>query len=387
MRRGLAALGVIGLVLTLLYVYAVYRYQTLSEASPLHALVPWGLMVTGYTVFAFSSGGVFDSMAIRLVFYGDRAEARAARRLMWLALALLIPGVATVFADLLHVEHSLWIYLGFNPSSRMAWNGVLYVLYAVFLLAALLYAVRRGEEALLTGTGKALLVCGLVSSLALEYNLAMVYGVNAAVPGWFAAPMGILGVALAFLLGAAWTVIGLGVEGEEEARRAAAREMALAAAATGFLALWVLLQTWSWGLAKPAEELLVTGSLAPVFWAAVVLGVAVPLLAGYPVSRRGRAAGAVVAAATVIGGLLLFHSIVAAGQVARLEALEPYNTLSIHALGAGYASDAVHELLASPAELLAVIGEFGLWMLLYAAGLALLALRPGEKPRRLLVFR
>ncbi len=387
MRRGLAALGVVGLVLTLLYAYAVYRYQTLSEASPLHALVPWGLMVTGYIMFAFSSGGVFDSMAIRLVFYGEEHEARAARRLMWLALALLIPGVVTVFADLLHVEHSPWIYLGFNPSSRMAWNGVLYVLYAVFLLAALLYAIRRGDEALLTRPGKALLVCGLVTSLALEYNLAMVYGVNAAVPGWLAAPAGILGVALAFLLGAAWTVIGLGIEGEEEARRAAAREMTLAAAAVGFLTLWTLIQEWSWGLAKPAEEIMVSGKLAVVFWPAVVLGILVPLFTGYPLSRRGRVAGAVAAAITVFGLFLLLHGITAAGQVARLEALETYNTLSIHALGAGYVDEALHELLASPPELLAVVGEFGLWMLLYAAGLAVLALRPGEKPRRLLVFR
>jgi hypothetical protein len=385
-NRKLLALAAIGLVWSLLYLYGVYSYQTLSEASPLHALAPWGLMVTGYVFFAFSSGGVFDSLAARIVLLGQKEEVRDAKRLMWLALALLAPGVATVFADLLHISHSLWIYLGFNPEARIAWNGVLYLLYGAFLLAALLYAIIRGEEALFTMTGKALLLAGMLASLTLEYNLAMAFGVNVAVPGWFAAPMGILGVATAFLLGAAWTTIGTAIEGSEETAKAASRELTLAAAATGFLALWVIIQDYSWGLSAEAARMMTSGPLTGAFAAAALLGILAPLLAGYPV-RNNRAARLAVAALTVIGGFLLLHTIAAAGQAARIETLAPYHELAIHSLGTGYQDEIIHELLASPPELATVLGEPGVYLLLDALGLLLLALRPGEKPTKLLVFR
>lgn len=395
---GYALLGV-GALLTLLFIYGVYGYQTLSEASPLHALVPWGLMVTGYVFFAISSGGVFDALAIRLGIYCEEEALPLARKTLWLALALLVPGILLVFADLTHIGHSMWIYLGFNPSARIAWNGILYIVYAGFVVATLLYTIMRGEEALAKPLGRALLLGGLLASLALEYNLALAFGQNLAVPAWFSAPLGVLNIALAFMLGAAWTAIGLGEVAtrltalplerwRECCVRGVSKELAGMAAAVGFLVMWSLVQQEGWGLAAVAGDMLVSGELAGVFWLGVLLAVAAPialgLYAGAEASRPAIVAGSI---AGIVGAFLLLHSLVVAGQMARLEAMPSYEALAAQAVGHEYRAEALHELLASPVEAAAVVGGFGLWLLLYVIGLRILAVEPGERPRRILVLR
>lgn len=396
---GYTLLGV-GAALTLLMLYGIYAYQTLSKASPLHALVPWGIMVTGYVFFAISSGGVFDALAIRLAVYCEREALPLARKTLWLSLALLIPGIVLVFADLTHVMHASWIYLGFNPSSRIAWNGILYIIYAVFLVAALVYAIARGEGALTGLGGRALLIGGLLASLILEYNLAMAFGQNLAVPGWFAAPLGVLNIALAFLLGAAWTGIGIGEiavkltalpreKWRECCIHGVSKELAGMAVAVGFLAAWTLVQQYEgWGLSRQAASMLVGGSVAWLFWLSVAFAVAAPIALGlYAGARRSRAAMFTGSVLAIVGGFLMLHSLVAAGQVARLEALPGYHGLAAAALGGGFESEALHELLSNSVEAAAFVGGFGLWLLFYVAGLRLLAVEPGEKPRRILVFR
>jgi len=399
-RRVLGALIIVSLVLLAVMAYGIYRYKVLNEESPLHALAPWGLMVTGYVFFAFSSGGVFDALAIRLGLYCEEEAKRVARKTLWLALALLVPGIVLVFADLLHTSHSIWIYAGFNPSSRIAWNGVLYIVYAGFAVATLVYTIRRGEENLTKGLGRALIIAGLLSSLALEYNLSLAFRTNMAVPAWFTAPLGILGISLAFLLGAAWTAIGLGEIGvsltnmpREQWRKCClngvAKELAGMAVAVGFFTTWVLVQQHSWGLSKTAAEMLLGGDLATIFWSAIVLAIIVPITLGlYTVLRHGsRAAILSASITTILGGFLLYHSIVVAGQASRLEALQTYHALAVNALSEDPVTAAIHELMASTPEVLAVIGGIGLWLLLYIIGLKMLAIEPNEKPKRVLIFR
>ncbi|ABM80242.1 NrfD/PsrC family molybdoenzyme membrane anchor subunit [Hyperthermus butylicus] len=393
-----AAFIIVGGLLTVLFIYGIYSRQTLSEASPLHALAPWGLMVTGYVFFAISSGGVYDALAIRVAILGQREARNEIRKLLVLALALLVPGIALVFADLLHIEHSLWIYLGFNPESRIAWNGILYIVYAAFLLATMVYVFNKGEDSLYTGLGKALLVGGLLASLALEYNLALAFGYNVAIPGWFAAPLGVFNIALAFMLGAAWIAIGLGVVARaasklslEEWRHnipSVSKELAGMALAVGFITGWMLLQQTGWGLAEKTAEILTSGELAGLFWLSILLAVIVPISLGLIATWRKAGAALLLASVlAVLGGFTLLHSVVAAGQVVRLEALEDYHALALHSIGENYAEEALHELLTSRAELASVIGAIGLWLLLYVLGLQILAVEPYEKPRRLLLFR
>ena len=398
-RKAYGLLFIISLVLLAIMIYGIYEYKTMREASPMHALAPWGLMVTGYVFFAFSSGGVYDALAIRLGLYCEEEAKHIARKTLWLALALIVPGIVLVFADLLHTGNSLWIYLGFHPSSRIAWNGVLYIVYVGFALATLVYTIRRGEEALVSRTGRALLIGGLLSSLTLEYNLSLAFRTNMAVPAWFTAPLGVFGIALAFLLGAAWTIIGLGLIGttltqlpqelwRKCCQKGVAKELAGMAVATGFFTAWILVQQHSWGLSKPAAHMLLAGSLAPVFWASAILAIAVPIMLGlYAASRASRGAALAASIATILGGFLLYHSIVAAGQASRLETLQTYKALAYNAVTGDSVAKALHELLASRPEALAVIGGVGLWLLLFILGLRLLAIEPEEKPRRLLIFR
>ncbi|AEM38952.1 Polysulphide reductase NrfD [Pyrolobus fumarii 1A] len=382
------ALILIGVVLSALFAYGVYSYQVATGGAPL-ALAAWGAMVAGYTFFALMSGGVFDSLAIEAAILGKRDALKLARKLVWLALATLIPGILLVFADLTMMQNSMWIWLGFNPASRIAWNGVLYLLYGGFALATLLYVIMRGEESLATRTGKLLLLGGLAASILLEYNLGMAYGVNFAVPGWWAAPTGILFVVLAFLLGSAWTLLvmeTIGPGGEdavkawEEYKKGTVLEMGLAAAALLYILLWVTVQQLAWTPASTVVSM-GTGYIAAVI-AVVVLAGLVPLAVA---AARVKSRGTLVTVATLVIIAVLVYMIFpfnTVPQLARIDALATYASLESYV----HIEEVVAELLAYT-EILAVIGGFGVFALLYGLGLKLLALEPGEKPKRLIVFR
>ena len=170
--------------------------------------------------------------------------------------------------------------------------------------------------------------------------------------------------------------------------RGVSKELAGMAVAVGFLVMWSLVQKEGWGLATLAKNLLVSGELAGVFWLGVLLAVVAPIVLGlYAGTRVSRPAMIVGSIAGIVGAFLLLHSLVVAGQLARLEAMPSYEALAVHALGQEYKAEALHELLANPVEAAAVVGGFGLWLLLYIIGLRILAIEPGEKPSKILVLR
>lgn len=390
---GKAALWAFSLVLTLLMAtgIAAYRVHTGDE----QAVIPWGMLVVGYVFFALMSGGIADSTIITAYIIKRPRDYPELRRNLYTALAVLIPGVVLIFSDILHLEHTHWLYLGFNVMSRIAWNALLYLIYGGFLIALLLVLIRRGEEGAETPLAKGLAFATIVASINLEMNLGMAFGVNIAVPTWYSVYSGILFIASAFALGGAWLAltnrirlegIALKEEWGREDRRIAA-EIAITVLTVGFVVLWGLLGLYSWRLVEDFIVEVVKGDYAVYFWLGyVVLGLIAPLTLATLVLLRGRG-GRILQLAGILAivgiAVLLAVPYTYGGQHYRLEVNQLYGQLAAGLLGE---APTLSEYLANM-ESLAFIGGFGLALLLDLIGPVLLPLKPGEKPRRLWIFK
>lgn len=387
------ALWVAAVALTALMVAGIVMYR--SEVGEFQAIIPWGMMVVGYVFFAIMSGGIADSTIITAYAIKRPSEYPELKRNLYTALAVLIPGIVLVFADILHPGRSYWFYAGFNVKSRIAWNALLYIIYAAFLVSLLVVVIRRGVEAAETPLAKTLAFLTLVFSINLEMNLGMAFGSNIAVPTWYSVYSGMLFIASAFALGAAWLaltggfrlegVVPEGDRGGEERR--VAFELVVTLLTVAFVVLWGLLGLYSWGLVHDFTHEVVKGSYAAYFWVGyVVIGFLAPLaLAGVALTRGNSRILRVAGILTIIGiAVLLAVPYNYGGQHYRLEVNQFYTAL---AEGLGTLDEAgLRDYLAS-SETLAFIGGFGLALLLDLIGPHILPLKPGERPRRLWILK
>ncbi|MEB3773645.1 MAG: polysulfide reductase NrfD [Desulfurococcales archaeon] len=344
---------IISLILTVLFIIGIAGYRTSTAGE--QAFIPWGMMVVGYVFFALASGGVFDSMAIRLYLIGDKKLEGEARIVSWSALALLVPGVILVFSDILHPLASYHFYTGFNPESRIAWNAVLYLIYGGALILYIVLVLRDGVY----GRAKIVGLIALAASLLLEANLGMAYGVNIAVPAWYASMAPILFISASLALGSAFTIIIARLDSlGDHVGEGYSRELRYALVAFIFVVGWSLVSMASWGDARLVAEEILVGSVAPVFWViTVLLGVVTPVI----LSRRAPLPAALLA----ILGIAVFLSIPFnyTPQAVRLEANPLYNLL---AEGAEY-TPGIAGYLTTP-ETLAFIGGLGVWLLVQLVG-------------------
>ncbi|MEB3778747.1 MAG: polysulfide reductase NrfD [Desulfurococcales archaeon] len=386
---------VAAIILLAVMVYGVYRYRNPAEPSPEMAILPWGPTVVGYIFFAILSGGIADSALLHAYIERNPAARALIKKSLYGALAVLIPGIILVFSDILHPEHSLWFYAGFNPLSRIAWNAVLYLLYGGSLVL-LIIALIRGNGDLERPIVKLLALATVATSINLEMNLGMAYGINIAVPAWYGVYSGIVFVIAAFALGSAWELLighkgpEEGVEGAEGLARSYAWENLFSTISLALIVFWSLLALYSWGLASPLAKHIVAGGMASYFWIGYVLLAFIIPVAGatlYLWRRTDRLMLRASMALLIVGiAVLLLVPFNFGGQYLRLEENVMYRLV-----GSGIEEELslgplLNNYLYGP-ELLAFIGAFGVWLILDILGEALLPLGPGEKPRRLYIFK
>lgn len=106
--------------------------------------VPWGLWVAAYIYFAGLSAGAFLVAGLRYVF---KVEALRPVGRLSLVTAFVCLGLALVIVamDLGHMWRSIYVFLRPTFSSMMAWMVWLYTVYAVVLVAALYFSLKRNE--------------------------------------------------------------------------------------------------------------------------------------------------------------------------------------------------------------------------------------------------
>jgi len=377
----------LSILLIVVMIIGVYEYRSPKEPSPEMAILPWGPTVIGYIFFALLSGGIADSAIIHTYLEKNKASRVLLGRSLYTALAVLVPGIALVFSDILHPENAAWFYRGFNPLSRIAWNAVLYLLYGGSLLLLLLVLARsRGDVDKPLAKLLALLV--LATSVTLEVNLGMAYGVNIAVPAWYGLYTGILFVVAAFTLGSAWELVtsrkpeSIDAEDYRKLARSYTWENFYSTIILALVVFWSLLALYSWGLSAPLVVEITRGSISPYFWVSyILLALIIPLVSTttYLLEKTSRNTLRITLALQVLGiAILLLVPFNFAGQYLRIEQNPLYRQLAIRIEGEITSSQLLNNYLYSP-EILAFIGALGLWLLIQTIGEKQLPIQP---PRR-----
>jgi len=232
-------------------------------------------MVPSYAFFASSAAGLAIIASLLLLWRGySGGVALAARHMYTLAFSLLIPAWIIVFLDLGRPDHAQWLVRGWNPTSRIAWMPVFYAVLAIPMLALLVWLIRVKASGSLGVKLLALLT--IAGGLGLEFNLGLVVGSAAGLPGLADARLGLLYAVTAVALGAGWSALLLpwvimGRDGDAEAARlswlAGAAGVAAGMAVAGFAAAWYAAYA---AVSEPVravvEQLTSGGSRSPILW-------------------------------------------------------------------------------------------------------------------------
>ena len=172
------------------------------------ASVPWGMLVPSYVFFALAATGSSLVNSVFTVFNVKRFKPIIKRGIL-LSLMLIIPAGLFIMLDLGRLGQSYNLYLLFHPSSRMAWMGVLYLIFVVSLLVELIVVVR--EERMPKWAPRLMGVIVLAATLTVHTNLGALFGAVAAKPLWSNQLLPLHFIISAVLVGAAFHILFMSV--------------------------------------------------------------------------------------------------------------------------------------------------------------------------------
>ena len=286
-----------------------------SFKEPEYDPIPWDLLVIGYVFFGVMGTGISTYNSLYELFNKNHKDknpfSSISLRNEWLALAVLIPGWIMVFSSVDKPGYVSEIFANFGNTfySRMAWNGILYVLVGIAIIAEiilLIYEERKKTSKTTTLVSLTIFAAGfaVLVELMLDANLGSLFGFLSAITandfGYF---MTILFIILSFYGGIAaisfTTVIhnmfkksisapqatAKSVKADPPAvaiadmYRTLARDGVIATVALGFLVFW-----WAWILSTiiPSTfkwaNVVLFGAYSSVFWGGIVaLAILLPL--------------------------------------------------------------------------------------------------------------
>ncbi|MFC1846534.1 NrfD/PsrC family molybdoenzyme membrane anchor subunit [Chloroflexota bacterium] len=158
-------------------IYGALQFTGRSESES----IPWGLLVPGYIFFALAATGASLINSISSVFRVERFKP-IIKRGIWLSLILIVPAGIFIILDLGKTSQALNLYTLFHESSRLAWMGILYLIFVVFLALQLITAIR--EERMPKWAPLVMGIIVLVATLAVETNLGALFGAVESKPLW-----------------------------------------------------------------------------------------------------------------------------------------------------------------------------------------------------------
>ena len=192
------------LVGVVLGVYGAYHLIVRQEASS----IPWGLLVPSYVFFALAATGSSLVNSILTVFNVQRFKPIIKKGIL-LSLVLIVPAGIFIILDLGKLVSAYNMYFLFQPGSRMAWMGVLYIMFIASLILELIVVLR--EEHMLKWAPRFMGIVVLVVTLAVHTNLGALFGAVAAKPLWSSHLLPIHFIISATLVGAVLHILFISV--------------------------------------------------------------------------------------------------------------------------------------------------------------------------------
>jgi molybdopterin-containing oxidoreductase family membrane subunit len=166
--------------------------------------VTWGLPVAVYVFFVLTSTGLTFVASLAMVF-GFEAFYPIAKRCIWLALATLVAGFASLALELGHPFRMIWaVPLNFQYVSPLLWMGVFYAAYMVLLLLKF-QKVNGGDWD--SGGSRRLGVLSFATVVVAHATLGACFGMMAMRPFWYGPMIPIYFLITAAMSGGAFAIL------------------------------------------------------------------------------------------------------------------------------------------------------------------------------------
>lgn len=188
-------LSVLGLVVTLGYVFYMLITEGHAAFNTSSNGVNWGSAIATYVFFALTSSGLTFIASLGTVF-GFEQFLPIAKRAIWLAIVALISGFSVLALELGHPFRMIWAMpTGLQYHSPMFWMGVF---YSIDLLLLLVKFYLMWKEDWHSRFSHFIGIAGFVAVILASGMLGLVFGSMAMRPMWFG-----FGTSLFFMLTAA----------------------------------------------------------------------------------------------------------------------------------------------------------------------------------------
>jgi len=340
------------------------------------SVYPFTAMMTAYVTYAgFAAGLVLVASIGRLMGW---LEDRWVSHILWSALGLLVAAWLTVLLDLGRPDHAMWLLLNWQSKSRVAWMPVFYAVLVLPLLIILLGYIRNGGIRL-SGVVFALMA---VASTLLELNLGSVFGFAVGVPAWHGLYSGFSFLVAGIAGGAACAAILAPLGSRLHGSDGVPSIRPLAGLALGAVLLYLIIDYWRLlqssfdpGLRVFFDE---SGSYVWLEW---LLMIAALVLFSVAFVRRSYSSLAIASIILLASLASAKYGFIIHGEEARLA---PWTVDYLNPYAALYEGRAYH---VSSADAAAITSALLIGLGLFILGEIFLALEPGEKPARLLLFR
>lgn len=307
--------GIVGLVITGGFV--IWQLMSMGHAAynTTSLGLMWGLPIVTYDFFLMSSCGAALVGAIGTVL-GAKEFEPLARRATWMALALLIGGVAALMLELGNPLRSLYaIPLNFQVKAPLYWKVIAVAVYGLCLLAMAFGWIARGDAGGKPGAAAAV---GGIAALAVIMTGALMFATLSMRPFWHSGEVPVMVLVEAVLGGLAFTLLAAQMAGGEDAR--AAGNAARWVAALSFVALLFIVGRAVVGLASNLDGLQVwshvVGSAA--FWVQIAFLVVALWLTGTAANRASGGAQKLAMALVIVALLVGKYEFVVSGQLVPL---------------------------------------------------------------------
>jgi Ni/Fe-hydrogenase subunit HybB-like protein len=201
---GLLMLAAAGLVVSLAYVLTNLVGSGHAAFNTTSSGVTWGLPIVNYVFFALASTGLTLVASLALVF-GARAFYPIAKRCVWLSIACVVAGFASLAFELGHPFRLLWtIPLNFQYKSPLMWMGLF---YSVFLVLGLLkfWKMHTGDWG--SPASRTLGIAALSAEVLAALTLGSAFGMMAMRPFWWGPEVPVNFLATGATSGAALAVL------------------------------------------------------------------------------------------------------------------------------------------------------------------------------------
>jgi molybdopterin-containing oxidoreductase family membrane subunit len=280
----------------------------------------WGLAIVTYDFLLMASVGLALVASLWTVF-GLKDFAPTVRRALWLAIALLVGGVAALFLELGHPLRALYaIPLNLQVNAPLFWKMIGVAVYAICLAIVLFGWLATPQPGDRPGRGVSIVL--LVSALVVVLSGALMYATLGMRPFWHSGELPVMILVEAVLAGLAFVLLFTHLAGDADpaTRAATAGPLPRLAALLIAVTLLFLVMRMIVGLAANVDGLQVWDRIvaSPAFWVQVAC-LAVALFLTASAAYRGNAGAQILATALVIVGLFIGkYEFVTGGQLVPL---------------------------------------------------------------------